>query len=536
VALPKVRRLLRLYPQAIRERSCGTEGRLPLHEAAAHSSSEEMIECLTDAWSHALGEKSAVDGGALPLHLAAGRALPNAQLLRFLAARHPPALLSADDASGRLPIHRAAAAKTGSVDALQLLVKLCPRSVRAKDMQGRLPLHLVAGRSSANLGRARSLTEAWPWGLRERDVKGQLPLHAAAERGAPVEVVRYLARKYPAALWDPDARGFLPIHCAAAAAANGGDSDATQRGLEVVRFLVEEYRQGLRSTASYRGVSLEHLAAHDEATPEVLQSFSEELPHDLRIPWSTTAAAGGGWLASVKLAFHDVIDTVIFLGLTLTEPLTIHLPCSAPDGPLPLHVAAHRATSLEIVQYLASEDPSALHQRDSNGCLPIHRAARRSTMMDHAPTATTAKEIVMFLAEAHPRGLLEASECGWLPLHLATVAGVTSLDLVQYLVDAAPTALETPSKKGHVPLHVAVSVPVATLEGIESLARKGPRALDAGTAASGFKPVHCAAAGSAAASLDAIYLLATMLPQALCAAPPHRVNESWLVVPRRTGP
>jgi Ankyrin repeats (3 copies) len=403
------------------------EGRLPFHEAAAHSSSEEMIECLTVAWSHALGEKSAVDGGALPLHLAAGRMRPNAQVIKFLAARHPPALLEADDADGSLPIHRAAAAKTESVDALQVLVKLCSRSVRAKDKQGRLPLHLVAGRSTANLGRARFLAEAWPSGIMQMDAQGQLPLHAAAKRGAPVEVVRYLFRKYPRALLEPDARGFLPIHWAANA--NGGDSCTTPRGLEVVRFLVQEYRQGLRSTASYRGVSLEHLAAHDEATPEVLQSFSEELPHDLRMPWSTTAAAGGGWLASVKLAFHDLIDTVTFLGLTLTEPLTLHLPCSAPDDPLPLHVAAHRATSLEIVQYLASEDPSALYKRDSNGCLPIHRAARRSTMMDHAPTATT-KAIVRFLADAYPRGLLEASECGWLPLHLA-VAGATSLDLVQ---------------------------------------------------------------------------------------------------------
>jgi ankyrin repeat protein len=506
-SLRVARCLLRMYPQAIGERS--GDGRLALHEAAAHSASVDVVECLTDAWPRALVETSwaSTDGGAFPLHLAAGRMHPNAQIVQLLAARHPPVMLEADDANGSLPLHRAAAAESESLEALQVLVTMCPRSVRTQDKRGRLPLHLVvvAGRASwsSHLRRVWCLVEAYPRGLAGRDARGQLPLHAAAERGVSLDVVRYLVRTYPRALHEPDARGFLPIHCATSA------SDAP---LEVVRFLVEEYPQGLRSTACGTKVPLPFVE-RGEATLRALQQLSEALPIDLHLPSS------GGWLSWMKDAVCDMVGTVRFL-FSLSEPLTLHLPSS--DGRLPLHLAAESAASLEMFQYLANGNPSALQQRDGDGCLPIHLAAQRSAVGDDAPATTTAKEIVVFLDEAYPRGLLEASYCGRLPLHYAVSGPAASLEVARYLAEAAPAALQAASTTGQLPLHVAASasaVPGRTAPeqaaGTESVAREGPLiALDGSDASGG------------GASLDVLYLLATMLPAALRVAPPTSPDEA----------
>jgi ankyrin repeat protein len=396
-SLRRVRCLLRLYPQAICERS--GDGRLALHEAADHSAAVDVVECLTDAWPQALVENSweAADGGALPLHLAAGRLYPNAQIVQLLAARHPPALLKADQANGSLPLHRAAAAQSESLEALQVLVAMCPRSVRTKDKRGRLPLHLVvAGRASTSafttLAGVRCLAEAYPRGLAEQAVCGQLPLHAAAGRGASLEVVRYLVRQFSRALHEPDAMGFLPVHCAASSGAD----------LKVVRFLVEAYPQGLRAIVHATKVPL-RFAPPGEATLRVLNECCEALPIGLHLPSS------GGWYSWMKDAVRDMVETVRFLFFGC-EPPTLHLPSS--DGRLPLHLAAGRASSLEVVRYLADADPRALQQRDGHGCLPLHWAAQRSAMMADAPATTTVKEIVTILSEAHPQGLLEASDRG----------------------------------------------------------------------------------------------------------------------------
>jgi hypothetical protein len=204
-------------------------------------------------------------------------------------------------------------------------------------------------------------------------------------------------------------------------------------------------------------------------------------------------------------AVRDMVGTVRFL-FFLSEPLMLHLPSS--DGRLPLHLAAGRAASLEVVRYLAHEDPSGLRKRDGHGCLPLHLAAHGSAVGDEAPPSKTAKEIVVFLAEAHPQGLLEASDCGWLPLHFAVSRSTASPEAVRFLAEAAPSAPGTPSKTGQLPLHVAASAAPGRrtapdpAPGIESLPREGPRIVVVDGSGGG-------------ASLDVVYLLAEMFPEAL---------------------
>jgi hypothetical protein len=86
--------------------------------------------------------------------------------------------------------------------------------------------------------------------------------------------------------------------------------------------------------------------------------------------------------------------------------------------------------------------------------------------------------------------------------------------VVRYLAEAAPAALLAASTTGQQPLHVAASAaPGRTAPdpaaGIESLAREGTRiVLDGSDASCG------------GASLDVVYLLAKMFPEALRVAPP----------------
>jgi hypothetical protein len=158
--------------------------------------------------------------------------------------------------------------------------------------------------------------------------------------------VGLLALNSRRALGTPDARGLLPVHCAAAAAAAAANGDpARALEVEVVRFLVKEDSRGLRSPVSCRSVPLAHLAERGEPPLEVLQHLSEKLlPRDLRMP----SIERGGWRSCMMDALDDMVRTIEFILLVLVEPPSLHLPCS--DGRLPLHLAAERAASLEMVQ------------------------------------------------------------------------------------------------------------------------------------------------------------------------------------------
>jgi len=145
-------------------------------------------------------------------------------LLRFAAALNPDQVRVAEDPSGRLPLHLAAAAWSGTVPAaggdsdddnvvdlddvgaddweyeetISTLVELYPEATRIRDAEGRLPLNLAV-ESRKPWGAIRAILLACPRALVTRDVKTCMPpfMISAVGEGADLDIIYRLLRENP---------------------------------------------------------------------------------------------------------------------------------------------------------------------------------------------------------------------------------------------------------------------------------------------------------------------------------------------------
>jgi ankyrin repeat protein len=126
--------------------------------------------------------------------------------------------------------------------------------------------------------------------------------------------------------------------------------------------------------------------------------------------------------------------------------------------------ALHRATSgagLDVILYLATQNPEALKTRDRNGRLPLHLAVIHRAELP----------VVRALVDMYPDALREPvdDKTGHLPLHCALLNGYTGIhegvlidverhsrpDVTAFLVRRYPAAVRVRTPNGHLPLHLA---------------------------------------------------------------------------------
>jgi ankyrin repeat protein len=316
--------IVRARPDLILERA-PHNGRLPLHRAARHSTSLEMVQFFAEEWREALQEPD--HDGCLPLHVAAFHIAAlresSLEIVRYLAREYPPALLL-QDKNGRVPLHYAVLSK--SLEIVDFLVREEPRALWVKAQGGWLPLHHAA-QCGASLEGVRCLVHASsPQCLREAtDAIGHrggslLPLHVAAEH-APPDIVQFLARAEPRALLMADRIGWLPLHYAAAR-----PSGSSQ--VQVLQLLAAEY------------------------PPALL-----ERTHDGFLP------------LHVAVSCRSSLEAIQFLAYNEPRALQVR---SDPGGYLPLHVAVAATTATpyvdeDVVQYLVRQWPHALDVVDARG-------------------------------------------------------------------------------------------------------------------------------------------------------------------------
>jgi ankyrin repeat protein len=165
------------------------------------------------------------------------------------------------------------------------------------------------------------------------------------------------------------------------------------------------------------------------------------------------------------------IDVVAFLVDQDKEALMLE---SYKLGRTPLHVAASRGATIEVLQLLLRERPEAVHQQDAWGKTPFACACAAAAEFldeDHCQHMTEVLEILM-----DPSTIIEADRAGMLPLHLACGAAM-NLENLELLLDEYPEAICTPDHNGRLPCHAACTNPRVTVECLDVLVSAFPEAL-----------------------------------------------------------
>jgi ankyrin repeat protein len=533
-----IRAVVRAYPDVVAGTSNTSDGTWLLHwlcenaGAAGPDTAATMVglaSFIANEWPQALRERGA--GGFLPLHAAVSCSSPNLELVRALVAAGPGAALLDRARGGSLPLHLAMLHR-GSADAVRLLIAAGPQALRERNSSGSLPLHLAAEFSTRAV--VECVSDAWPGALREADGLGGLPLHRAAESrigsegwspDVPPErlgVAQLLARRYRPALRAKDKNGWLPLHVA-----------CRYGSPAVAGILAREWPRALRRRTRAEGwVPLHILAQKRFATEQIARvlMIADLWPHGLRerdakgwLPLHYAAQDGPlevaehfalCWPLSVRTATSDTKDLPLHVAAFCADvELVRYLADAFPsalharnaDGQLPLHRCVSRGNpGLDVVRLLGSAFPGALREKDKDGLLPLHHAASKMSL-----------EAVRYLAGESAHSLLQPTNDGRLPLHCAAKQHHASrLDVIQFFAEAEPLALQIPSSDGSLPLHLAAASFARALRAsaIERLAHAWPRALDV-CDGRGMRPVHVAATHDA--PLDAIYVLARMDPNAV---------------------
>jgi ankyrin repeat protein len=308
-----------------------------------------------------------------------------------------------------------------------------------------------AVRHGSPLAHVKFLYDKYPDSIRETPADDWLALHCISHR-TPVDVVEFLVGTCPRALryrGEDDSSG-LPIHSA-----------VLQAGVNVVRVLVEQYRESILAPYGWDGHFPIHLAATATTNPDqlaVVTYLARHRPASLlqRMKPEARQEKGefnddddyndrddddddDGYLpihlaASSKGKGPQQLEVVRFLAEACPESLGM----TAKGGSLPVHVGVVNAGA-DVVQVLVGHYPESVREPDGAGRLPIHLAVT-ATKSPHQV------EVVTYLAQQDPASLLQRTndDDGYLPIHLAASSqerGRQQLEVVRVLAEACPESL-----------------------------------------------------------------------------------------------
>jgi ankyrin repeat protein len=319
-----------------------------------------------------------------------------------------PEGISESDRKGFLPLHLACECRR-PFQTLDLLLSQYPgaASVSPERWNGFFQLHRCLQLANMNSSDTFTLTliEAYPEAVSCNNT-GMMALHLACERGLSLAIMHRLYHLYPGAVMVEDVVGRIPLHL------------ACQSALEVVKFLVENYPDGVQSIAQSGLLPLHYALQRRVAAPlEVIQVLIEAYPDAV-----------------------NVTDT---------------------DGKLPLHTACTYGPTLEIIQLLLDrfvgdeQHHNGLSIADNRGQLPIHWYAR-------SPNVRV--EAARYLLELYPGGIHAADTVGCLPLHYACDSNPPRLEIIRLLVEANFYSVLQKDQRGRTPYQQALNNYSMTIE------------------------------------------------------------------------
>ena len=247
-------------PQAIAHQD--TSGLTPLHLVCASSPQADVIDALLyhDQGHQAIRLRTHGETGFLPLHLACKNGALHFVVRRLVEA-WPEAVRIPDAEQKWLPLHHACARL--DINVLDTLVQTYPESVWIQDTCGRVPFQIAYDRNaSVNF-------------LRKLVPSGEPLLHFCIKNAMEERYVHSLLMRCPEELLMTDSSGSLPLHCACA---------VRPPNLDILDLLFSEDLEETITKENGFGELPFHLACSSRSSLKILEVLMLDPPRFSRIP------------------------------------------------------------------------------------------------------------------------------------------------------------------------------------------------------------------------------------------------------------
>jgi Ankyrin repeats (many copies)/Ankyrin repeats (3 copies) len=232
------------------------------------------------------------------------------------------------------------------------------------------------------------------------------------------------------------------------------------------------------------------LGEGSDATIDEIRQYVDQHPESVR----TSTDRGYALHRAVRNRPND-LELITFL--VEQHPPALHE--KDRDGCLPLHAAIDAAVGVGTIRYLVEKGPRALRVRCSQwGDLPVHCALRADPDAYGTPRARAA--VLRCLAEKWPESLEEGTRDGTPPLHLLfaedakddpdPLPTAPEPELVRSLLRLCPASVRKTDGNGRTVLHKAARNPATSLEVIRVLVQEWHGALRARETRMGYLPLH----------------------------------------------
>lgn len=177
--------------------------------------------------------------------------------------------------------------------------------------------------------------------------------------------------------------------------------------------------------------------------------------------------------------------TPLFCALESKAPIDIvsHLLEFDPDamtldsyklGRTPLHIAAARGASINVIELLIRLRPQAVHEKDAWGKTPFACACAATSEINDTEANAYLSELLHLLKDN--KTISDPDRSGMFPLHIACAAGM-NIENVEYLLDEYPEAICTTDNNGRLPFHAACTKNTISTDVLDLLAAAFPEAL-----------------------------------------------------------
>ena len=242
-----------------------------------------------------------------------------------------------------------------------------------------------------------------------RDIARGLPLHYYLARGSNVDIetVRILVEEYPQSLLAIDGdMQFLPIHAIL--------SNPNVHNLQnILAYLIEREPSSIYSLDGRVNRTPLHIACSNKGiTLKVFRLVYNAWPEAF-----TLGSGFFGFRPIHELCFNTELDEIVSLDI-LRCMFHIDPACVRErnfEGGLPIHTAAKYSPSINLCKELIKMYPESLRVEESNsGSLPIHEI-----MCHNGYNLGHHIHIIRYFLDVYPESIDARDNNGWLPIHRA---------------------------------------------------------------------------------------------------------------------
>ena len=379
-------------------------------------------------------------------------------VVKYLAEASPDSLQLQDEYD-QTPLQVACSNGHITARTIELLLRVCPDSIRQPNNWGGLPIHSLCEVKDMDgevaIGILNLFLEAHPDSVSETVDAGELPLHIAAWNKSSA-FCKILVDAYPESVRRVDSCGSLPLHNAC------GDGRP-----DTVEYLFGLYQESI-NIRNHDGYLPIHFAANTpgENTAEIVNVLLRHDPECLSKPVVSDSDDDGSLPLHLVCLSRDKSNVTEFLFDLYPEAILIR----NEEGQLPFDVLRSRDDGLpinpdtgkpydeelrrrnrELLAFLSgqmsnaykAQDENALRRRDCTGLLPLHTAIRSGAQLGS----------IKLLVKGNPDAVHAPDGSGKLPLDIA--CQFCMVDVVKYLAELAPKQMNTCDRNKNYPLHHA---------------------------------------------------------------------------------